>query len=79
MKRGLIMVLAVILYSGMVDIASGQSGSKTETAVLEIRQAGDNSLRISYLPASMGGVLPETPLLAEGRQYPEPLDRKSVV
>ena len=72
------MVLAVILYAGMVNTTPGQSGKTTEAAVLEIRHAGDNSLRISLLPASMGGVLPETPLLAEGRQYSEPLLRVDI-
>lgn len=44
-------------------------------ATLEIRESGSNSVRISLLPESMGGVIPETPLLAEGRVYPAPAIR----
>ncbi|MHB8055731.1 MAG: hypothetical protein ACYDH3_10850, partial [Candidatus Aminicenantales bacterium] len=42
-------------------------------AILEIRPAGENSIRISLMPASMKGILPQTPVLAEGRTYPAPI------
>ena len=41
-----------------------------QPATLEIREAGDNSVRVTLLPASMKGEIPHTPLLAEGREYP---------
>ena len=44
-------------------------------ATLEIRESGSKSVRISLLPESMRGVIPETPLLAEGRVYPDPAIR----
>ena len=51
------------------------SDNGLSSAMLEVREAGANSLRISLMPVALGGVLPETPLLAEGREYPDPLLR----
>jgi alpha-glucosidase/alpha-D-xyloside xylohydrolase len=89
MERGIRLLLAVMLLWGPAVIASGHTGNShgsglhaagavwnsSGSAVLEIRLAGENSLRISLLPASLGGVLPDSPLLSEGRRYQEPLIR----
>lgn len=71
MKRpALLSVLLIMLNSqGLVTAQKITSGK--QPATLEIREAGENSVRVTLLPASMKGVIPFTPLLAEGREYPD--------
>jgi len=61
---------AIVFYSVMILLAT--CTMVTGQSVLEIRQAGENSVRVTLLPVNAGGVIPSTPLLAEGREYPAP-------
>lgn len=67
MKRAIVFNSVLILLA-TCTMVTGQS-------LLEIRQAGENSVRVTLLPVSTGGVIPSTPLLAEGREYPAPFIR----
>ena len=64
-------VILLQLLPGQAIMSGGQP------ATLEIREAGENSVRVTLLPASLNGSIPVTPLLADGRVYPEPMIRIS--
>lgn len=60
----------MIMLCSPVLVTAQKITSGGQPATLEIREAGDNSVRVTLLPASMKGEIPHTPLLAEGREYP---------
>jgi len=71
MKKRTLLLLGLYLS---ICVACTTSGSKLQTAgvpaQLDIRKAGDNSLRITLKPVDVT-VIPETPAVAD-RHYPEP-------
>jgi alpha-glucosidase/alpha-D-xyloside xylohydrolase len=72
--------LAVFTAVAMLLFAFGEVHAQKvmsagEPATLEIRAAGENSVRVTLMPLSMKGVIPATPLLAEGRSYADPVLR----
>jgi len=73
-------LLSLCLLTVSATVAFSQNiMSAGQPATLEIRKSGSNSVRVSLLPESMGGVIPFTPLLAEGRVYDEPVIRLNVI
>jgi alpha-glucosidase (family GH31 glycosyl hydrolase) len=70
MRRYAFLPVLMIMLSSPVLVTAQKITSGGQPATLEIREAGDNSVRVTLLPASMKGVIPHTPLLAEGREYP---------
>jgi len=80
MKRNLMILAAGCLLAPVLVMAAPQDiRSAGRPAVLEIRPAGENAVRISLMPASMNGILPPTPLLAEGRKDPAPILRLETI
>ena len=75
MKKNVSILLAGGLLAVFSIAATPDIRSAGRPAVLEIRPAGENAVRISLMPASMNGLLPPTPLLAEGRNDPAPILR----
>lgn len=74
MKRNSpILAAGCLLITGLAAAAGFRPAA--EDAVLEIRPAGENAVRITRMPASMNGILPPTPVLAEGRAIPAPIIR----
>ncbi len=66
------LIVCTLLLGAAAQAFSQKIMSAGQPATLEIRESGNNSIRVSLLPESMGGVIPATPLLAEGRVYKAP-------
>ncbi|MBE0676827.1 MAG: glycoside hydrolase family 31 protein [Bacteroidales bacterium] len=77
MKRGSLILVLAFNFILLQQLPGQAIMSGGQPATLEIRLAGENSVRVTLLPASLNGSIPVTPLLAEGRVYPEPIIRIS--